>query len=218
MVTGEAAGRPARVVADLDAPTADGRGTPEGAWARRRRLVQDEIARIAVRLFLERGYDAVSVEELAAAAGMSERSFFRYFATKDEVLRRYRRSLSVTLVQTFERRPSDEAPLTALRTAYVETSRVAAPDRPRVHALGRLLADAPGIWAKDMGETIADEATARELARRMGLPADDLRPAVLAAAVSAAAMTGWNTWVRSAGGEDPAELVGAAVDLLGLGG
>ena len=63
--------------------------TPEPLRVRRRRLVQAEIERVAIRLFLEHGYDAVSVEDIAAQAGMSWRTFFRYYATKDEILRRY---------------------------------------------------------------------------------------------------------------------------------
>jgi AcrR family transcriptional regulator len=188
----------------------------EDLRARRRRLVQDDIARIAVRLFLKRGYDNVSVEELATAAGMSERSFFRYFATKDEVLRRYRRGLFGALVQTFEARSAEEPALEALRNAYVQTSHVEVADRPRIHALARLLADAGDVWAKDMGETITDASVVAELSRRMALPPEELRPAVLAAAVSAAVVTGWNLWVRSSGEEDPGEIVAASIDILGL--
>jgi AcrR family transcriptional regulator len=197
-------------------PDAGDRQASEDLRARRRRLVQDDVARIAVRLFLERGYDGVSVEELAAAAGMSERSFFRYFATKDEVLRRYRRGLFGALVRTFEERPADEPALEALRNAYVETSHVAIADRPRTHALARLLADAADVWAKDLGETITDASVVAELARRMKVAPSELRPAVLAAAVSAAVVTGWNVWVRSSGEEDPGDLVAASIDLLGL--
>jgi AcrR family transcriptional regulator len=184
--------------------------------ARRRRLVQDDVAGIAVGLFLDRGYDAVSVEDIAAAAGMSERSFFRYFPTKEAVLRRYRRSLADRLVRTFERRPADEPPIAALRSAYVETSHIAVGDRARVHALGRLLASAPDVWAKEMGETITDAAVAAELARRMGTTHDNLCPAVLAAAVSGAAAIGWNSWVRSTGRQDASAVVAGAIDMLGL--
>jgi len=180
--------------------------------------VQDDVAGVAVGLFLDRGYESVSVEEIAAAAGMSERSFFRYFPTKEAVLRRYRRSLSDRLVRTFEGRPADEPPVAALRSAYVETSHVAVGDRARVHALGRLLASAADVWAKDLGETITDAAVAAELARRMRTTPGDLRPAVVAAAVSAAAATGWNSWVRSTGRQDPGAAVAGAIDMLGLSG
>lgn len=184
--------------------------------SRRRQWMQDDLARIAVRLFLDRGYDSVSVGEIASAAGMSERSFFRYFPSKEAVLRRYRGSLSARLLRSFEARPDDEPPLIALRGAYVESSHVPETERPRVHALERLLATTTDVWAKDLGETVSDTAVVAELARRMGVSVDDLRPAVLAAAVSAAAATGWNIWARSASEHDPSTTVADAIDLLNL--
>jgi AcrR family transcriptional regulator len=190
--------------------------TQQSLRALRRQRMQDDLARIAVRLFLDRGYDAVSVEEVAAAVGMSERSFFRYFPSKEAVLRRYRRSLSARLLRSFEARPSDESPLASLRGAYVESSHVPETERPRIHALERLLATTSDVWAKDLGETIADTSVVVELARRMDLDPGDLRPTVLAAAVSAAAATGWNAWARSTGEDDPSAIVAAAIDLLAL--
>jgi AcrR family transcriptional regulator len=197
-------------------PVPDPAGPAEDFWGRRRRLVQDDVAWIAIRLFLERGYDAVSVDQIAEAAGMSQRTFFRYFPTKEEVLRRYGRSLRGSLVHALQARPEDEGPVAALRAAYAQTSHVAVGNRPRVHAVGRLLVSAPDVWAKDMGETVLDESVAAELGRRMGATHDDNRPAVIAVAVSGAALIGWQTWVRSDGAGNPADMVVAAIDLLGL--
>jgi AcrR family transcriptional regulator len=211
------------LTSDLQSTTVDRRegshsddSTPPDLRTRRRQLMQDDLARIAIRLFLDRGYDSVSVEEVAAAAGMSERSFFRYFPTKEAVLRRYRRSLSARLLRSFKARPNEESPLTALRGAYVESSHVPEADRPRIHSLERLLATTSDVWAKDLGETIADSSVASELARRMDIADSDLRPAVLAAVVSAAAATAWNSWARSPGEGDPSAMVATAIDLLGL--
>lgn len=198
-----------------DTPAAGGR-LREDLRSRRRRLVQDDLARIAVRLFLERGYDAVSVGEIAAEAGMSERTFFRYFTTKDEVLRRFRRSLVAALVRTFQQRPEGESPVRALRAAYVETSRVPVANRPTIHVLGRLLLTTADVWASELGESISEQDVAHELARRMDVGPDELRPAAVAAAVTAAAVTGWNRWVRSDGAADPADVVAAAIDALDL--
>lgn len=192
------------------------RAAPLDLRARRRQWIQDDLARIAVRLFVDRGYDSVSVEEVAAAAGMSERSFFRYFSSKEAVLRRYRRSLSTRLLRSFQARPGDESPLTALRCAYVESSHVPETERRSIHALEQLLATTSDVWAKDLGETVADTAVVAELSRRMGIASDDIRPAVLAAAMAAAAATGWNHWARSTGENDPSVTVAAAIDLLGL--
>lgn len=183
---------------------------------RRRQLIQDDIARIAIRMFLERGYDAVSVDDIAAAAGMSQRTFFRYFPTKDEVLRRYRRSLREALLSALQGRPAQEGTVAALRAAYGQTSEVDASSRPRVHALARLLIEASDVWAKDMGETILDDSVPAELSRRAGADTDGLRVTVLAAAISSAALIGWNNWVTSDGTDNPADYVVAAIDMLGL--
>jgi AcrR family transcriptional regulator len=181
---------------------------------RRRRLVQDEIAQEAMKLFIERGYDGVSVDEIAVAVGMSQRSFFRYFGTKDEVLLRYRRSLRHRLVTHLRNRPEHEGPIEALRAAYLSSTHVRPADRADVRALGRLLADTKEIRARSLGENLIDDELIEEMARRMGVGRDDLRPAVFAAAISAAVDVGWNDWVFSSSSGDPSDRVAEAIDLL----
>ena len=53
---------------------------------RTRRAVRGELAQLAVSLFVEKGYDETTIDDLAAAAGMSKRTFFRYFASKEELV------------------------------------------------------------------------------------------------------------------------------------
>ncbi|GAA1568156.1 TetR/AcrR family transcriptional regulator [Kribbella hippodromi] len=61
-------------------------GGMTGLRARTRDAVRGQLADVAIGLFLERGYDATTVDDIAAAAGVSRRSFFRYFGTKDDVV------------------------------------------------------------------------------------------------------------------------------------
>jgi len=190
--------------------------TVEPLRARRRRLVQDEIERVAIQLFVDRGYEAVSVEDIAAELDMSARTFFRYYGTKDEILRRFRSSLGDALVAAFEAQPAGDPALSALRAAYASTSRVAAPDRDRIRALGRLLATAPQVHARAVGELVLDHRLVAEFARRSGSRSGDLRPAVVVAAVSAAAEVGWSRWVNGNDSRDPALAVTAAIDALGM--
>jgi len=191
---------------------------PEPLRDRRRRLLQDEIERVAIRLFLEHGYDAVSVDDIAAAVGMSGRTFFRYYATKDEILRRYQSGLSEALLDAFTAQDPDVGALSALRAAYAATSAVPVEDRERVRALGRLLATAPAVHARSVGEALLDDRLVREYARRSATRASDLRGAVIIAAVSAAAQIGWNRWVTGDDRGDPAASVTAAIDALDLAG
>jgi AcrR family transcriptional regulator len=190
--------------------------SPEPLRHRRRRLVQDEIEGIAIRLFLAHGYDAVSVDDVANAAGMSERTFFRYYSSKDEILRRYQSRLNEALVEAFAAQPAASTALEALRQAYAATSHVLPPDREQVRELGRLLAATPAIHARAVGEMLLDDRLAHEFGRRAGARRTELRPAVVVAAVAAAAHVGWARWVSSDDSRDPAVAVTSAIDALGL--
>ena len=189
----------------------------ESLPARRRRLIRADIERVAMRMFLERGFDAVPVDEIAAAVGMSARTFFRYYDTKDEILRSYQRGLTDALVDAFAAQPDDTSAVTALRAAYVATSHVAEADRERVRALGRLLATAPAVHARTVGENLLDDRVEAEFARRSRARRNDPRPAVVTAAVAAAATVAWNRWVARDDPRDPAVVVAAAINVLGVG-
>ncbi|MGJ5754933.1 TetR family transcriptional regulator [Streptomyces puniciscabiei] len=61
-------------------------GEEIGLRERKKRRMYQEVSDIAVRLFLERGFDAVSVAEVAAAAGISKPTLFRYFPAKEDLV------------------------------------------------------------------------------------------------------------------------------------
>ncbi|RKQ84416.1 TetR family transcriptional regulator [Mycolicibacterium mucogenicum 261Sha1.1M5] len=82
-----------------------------------RQASRQRIADVALELFDEHGYDATTVEEIAAAAGISERTFFRYFATKDEAFFSTAAEDTAAVVETVLSRPSSEAPWDALQYA-----------------------------------------------------------------------------------------------------
>jgi len=83
-----------------------------------RGAVRDEVAKQAWTLFATQGFEATTVDQIAEAAGMSRRTFFRYFAGKDELVLE-RLVESATLIATALRaRPADEAAWPALRAAF----------------------------------------------------------------------------------------------------
>ncbi|HZA00496.1 MAG TPA: TetR family transcriptional regulator [Acidimicrobiales bacterium] len=188
---------------------------PERLVERRRRLARADIGRVAINLFADRGFDAVTVDDIAAAAGISQRTFFRYFATKDEVVLDYERTLYDRLVAVVADRPTEEGPVTALRRAYQATSQVAPEDREYVVQLGRILAAAPDLRATVHGaRSTSNDELIELIAARMGVPTDDARPRVVVAAMTAVAAAEWAAWVEGGGAGDPAERIGSALALV----
>lgn len=187
---------------------------------RRRRLLRDEISRIAVNMFAESGFDNVTVGEIAAAAGLSERTLFRYFATKDELLLGYEHFLWERLGEALSARPGHEGPVTALREAFLATSHVEPQDRERVVQLGRILAQAPDLQARTQGRRqINDDVIVDLVAKRIrGPKAKSLAAArVIVTSMSAVAGAEFNAWVVAGGRGDPAVKIGDALRVLETG-
>lgn len=80
--------------------------------------MQSELIDAAVSLFAEHGYEAVTVDQIAAAAGLSKRSFFRYFTSKDEVVLGKIDRQGDQFVAALADRPDGESPWVALRRMF----------------------------------------------------------------------------------------------------
>jgi len=91
----------------------------EGARERRKRVTRQAISEAAVRLFLERGYDAVSVADIAAEAGVSKMTVFNYFDSKEDLLLRQLEQQVTAPADLVRQRPSGMSPLGALEQAFL---------------------------------------------------------------------------------------------------
>lgn len=156
--------------------------------AERKAEIRLEIARAAVDLFVSQGVAATTGEQIGAAVGVSARTVWRYFPSKESCVRPLF-SAGIDLIADCLRQWRPGQPLDELldRELAVENRLLAGPDRATVGALVRLTRTEPGlraIWLQTYDE--AEPAFARALAERAGLPADDLRPAIQAAMFNAA--------------------------------
>lgn len=86
----------------------------EGLRERTRRAVRAELAEVAIDLFARRGFDETTVEDIARAAGMTKRSFFRYFPTKEDVVFDGVDLTGEKVVAGIEARPAEEDPWDSL--------------------------------------------------------------------------------------------------------
>uniref|UniRef100_UPI001F5FEA57 TetR family transcriptional regulator n=1 Tax=Actinomadura roseirufa TaxID=2094049 RepID=UPI001F5FEA57 len=95
-------------------------GKRPGLRERTRRAVRAELAELAMGLFAERGYAATTVEDIAAAAGLSKRSFFRYFPSKEDVVFGDAGDVAGRVAAAVRERPAGEAPWACLRAVLRE--------------------------------------------------------------------------------------------------
>lgn len=183
---------------------------------KRRRYVAREIAIAAMRLFGEHGFENVTVEEIAQEVGISSRTFFRYYSTKDEVVLQYQRRIQERLVRALASRPADEGPVTALRNAYLATSHVTPEDREAVLLTNRFMAESPALMTRAHGVRTSESRSVIDLlAERMGLdPEADPRPETIAVSMGAASGAAFQRWIAHGGHGDPAEEIAKALGML----
>lgn len=193
---------------------------PPATIATRRRefakeFVAREIEEAAIGLFAERGYDNVSVIDIAQAIGVSRRTFFRYFASKDQVLQAHAVRLHARVLRALERRPSEEPAVTALCNAFLDTADVSAEERESMLRRNRVLRANQGQagWAM-MSEDMAAKLVGL-VATRMGVDAvTDLRPRLVVGAIWAAVDAAAAQWVNSPDDEPLTAAMRYAFDRL----
>jgi AcrR family transcriptional regulator len=163
---------------------------------RQRAQIRADIRRAAFRLFVERGYDDVTTEEIATAAGVSPRTFFRHVPTKEEVLLAPVRYGGAAIVILLEQRPASESPDVALINAII--TRIRSFDEADCEEWREALLRARGLLDKATIHTPADkERTVKLIAERMGADPDvDIRPGLLVQLAFSAADFGFQQWVR----------------------
>ncbi len=156
---------------------------------RRRAAAQLEIARTAIRLIAEHGFDGVTVESIAEHAGISARTFYRYFPAKEDVVVPLIRNGVAAIAEQLARRPASEPLTVALPAAF--TVAMSAPGTLPPHeaaAFTRILAAHPAMRGRWLDTYHASEhALAPVIASRLGLPAD-AREARLAAVAAMSAL------------------------------
>lgn len=149
--------------------------------AQTRQRSADHVEHVALQLFLERGYDATTVDDVAAAAGVSRASFFRYFQSKEGVVFARSQRDCDRLIETLRRYPTACTDRTALVAALTEFVNVLREEREALAASMRLVAQHKGLAGCAL--MIKEEWT-RAVARELCAGKDmDLEARVLAGAV-----------------------------------
>ncbi|QGH68796.1 TetR/AcrR family transcriptional regulator [Pseudactinotalea sp. HY158] len=172
---------------------------PEGLRERKKQDTRRSLRHAAMELALERGLENVTVDEIAEAADVSPRTFFNYFASKEDALIDHTDAVAAELHAAILARPEGEPPLESLRHALAQSEvlRGAHVHRDRTLARQRLIHAHPSLLARQLGQAAALEAAiAAALAERMHLdPTSDPTPQLLGALAGSVLRVSLRRWI-----------------------
>lgn len=174
---------------------------------------------VALELFTVRGFDEVTVDDLAAAGGVGRRTFFRYFPTKLDVVLGELDDALAALVAALRTVSVDVDPVTAAREAFLRVNAYVDDDVPVLRRRLGLIETVPEVAARAAVRYAAwERAIAVDAATRWGCGAGELRPQVFARVVVAAMRGVFTTWLGASGDGDALRALAAkAFDDLGHG-
>jgi AcrR family transcriptional regulator len=155
-----------------------------GLRERKKQATREALTRAALELFAERGYDETTLAEIADAAGVSTRTIFAYFGSKEDILFATTQAMCDLLSRALVERSAGTDALTALREFILDS----------VHEktdldqkLGELIASDPTLSSHKRARiSQLQEALGAAIADDLGVGPDDLRPQVAAASLTAA--------------------------------
>jgi AcrR family transcriptional regulator len=175
-------------------------GDPVPIRERTRRLAQTELTSVAQDLFLEQGYEATTVEQIAAAAGMSKRTFFRYFPSKDDLVIGKYDLFGDRMADALDARPADEPVWESMRRVFDITLDYVRDDQQRARndAMDRIMQDTPQLTARYLEKLQRVQVLLiGRVAGRLGQPPCDPRPAAIVGAAFACLQAARASWLGS---------------------
>jgi len=174
---------------------------PEGRREHKKARTRDDLVEAAVRLFQRSGFESTTVEDIAQEAGVSPRTFFRYFASKEEVVfHRWRQELE-ELERALESRPAGESAFDGVRAAVIDYLR-RYEEEPEFQLLrARIIFKSPAVEAYSLQLLHRWHSVLTEsVAQRMKVdPAEDVRPVLLAGCAIMAMRASLGPWLHSRG-------------------
>lgn len=189
-----------------------------GLRERKKQRTRDALLRAALELFTTKGFEETTVDEIAEAVDVSQRTFFRYFTNKQETAFAVQEMVEQRFVETLRERPAEEAPFVALRGAVIgawdamgRSIEEVVPVELHMRTY-QMIESTPSLLAAHLRRSIEmEEEIARVIAEREGLDLDtDPRPRVVVAAFSGVMRVTGRLW--GAGEDSSVESIRAITE------
>ncbi|MEU5692205.1 TetR family transcriptional regulator [Actinosynnema sp. NPDC020468] len=177
---------------------------PIGLRERKKLETRQALSLAALRLAVERGLDNVLVEDIAAAAGVSPRTFNNYFSSKAEAIASRHYDRVVKAAADLRGRPSDEPLWPAIIAATLRQFAEEQPPDPVWTAGVRMMVTEPALVGEFLRtNSLVERELAVAIAERIAASGDDFYPRLVAAAVGAAIQVATEQWLRT---DPPVEI------------
>lgn len=196
------------VVDDADAPL--------GLRERKKLRTEADLRAVTLRLALERGFDHVTIDDIAAEAEVSKTTFYRYFDSKEDAILGKPGEKAGRIAEALAERPATEDTLTAVRHAISGVINSYEHDRDTSLAIGRIIRTTPSLVARNLEHQAEWEATLSAFVRsRMDDEPDaELRSRVVAAIVVATLRSTIDYWRDTDGLDHLPDLMDASLAML----
>lgn len=200
---------------DADRTTRQGLGLRERKKIERRQAIE----RTALELFEKTGFDATTIGEITTAVGISPRTFFYYFDTKEDVVLADYSRRQERIIGELAQRPSSEAPWSSLRASFLAVASDYEAERSQLLRRGTIMATNPSVFARSLQLQAGwEDALADALMDRVRAGDDaSITPRLLAASAVAAMRSSLQHWIRTGAEEPLPELVANCFDQLSQG-
>jgi AcrR family transcriptional regulator len=183
---------------------------PVAIGERKRRAIRGELSEVALRLLTDRDFDTLTIDQIASAAGISRRTFFRYFTSKEDMVFAFLDQWAVRLAADIVARPANEDPVAAVQNSFRQLT--AAYD-DRALELVRLVRETPLLREQEkINREHLRLAVVNALATRLGVsPENDMRPQILATIAFAPLDAAMFAWFGSRSDEEIGKLLDEAL-------
>lgn len=202
---------------NIATPAGDEPG-PVGRRERKKAATRSNLEEASFRLFASQGYDETTLQDITEAADVAPRTFFRYFASKEELILGSAAEMEESMTSLLGARPQSEPMLdgilAALECLDPEGASTSDPvQRERLLLRFRIMGESPAVRAGLLDSYgVMERAIAAFVAQRTGADAVlDLEPPMIAASIVAAVRVSVTCWAARGGGDDLAELFAVAV-------
>ena len=175
---------------------------------------RDRLEQAALQLYVERGFQQTTVAEIAEQAGLTERTFFRYFADKREVLFGGQDVLQDLLVSTVAGVPESAAPIDAVAAALEAAGALIQERREFARMRQTVIAANPGLHERELLKLASLTSAIAEALRRRGV--NDPAASLTAEAGTAVFKIAFERWIDGAGQQDLPHLIRESFDQLKL--